>query len=112
MTTYDFFPFVKPSGEGKIVFPDYDTIMKRQEIVTEGSDSEPSTTNQQEELDKLGIDFDKVGKSQGRQKAGVGYSFSELKEIGAKMRDIGYQINFKSKPELIYSIVNPVLNLN
>ena len=53
MTSYDFFPFVKPSYKGKIVFPDFDTIMKREDIVLKPSSSAPKPEPTKESIDDL-----------------------------------------------------------
>lgn len=108
MTSYNFFPFVKPSNQGKIVFPDYDTIMKREDIVLKPSSpvAQPEVEKKQESIDDLAIDFEKMNLSRGRQtKTSGGYNHNKLKDIGKDLRLRGYNIDFSSKDSLIDSIL-------
>tara|TARA_Y100000310_G_C20561352_1_gene753207 strand:+ start:199 stop:540 length:342 start_codon:yes stop_codon:yes gene_type:complete len=106
MTSYDFFPFVKPSGEGVVVFPNYDTIMKREDIILKPSSQPEKVEKQKESIDDLGIDFEKLNISRGRQtKTSGGYNHGRLREIGKDIRLRGYAIDFTSKDSLIDSIM-------
>jgi len=105
MTSYDFFPFIKPSGEGKVVFPNYETIMKREDVVIDTTE-EPKKEEKKENVDDLSIDFEKLNISRGRQtKTSGGYSHGKLREIGKEIRLRGYVIDFTSKDSLIDSIM-------
>lgn len=106
MTSYDFFPFVKPTNEGKIVFPNYDTIMKREDVVLKPSSPKPvEEKDQSQSIDDLAIDFDKLKISRGRQtKTTGGYNHGKLKEMGKELRLRGFNIDFTSKDSLIDSI--------
>lgn len=109
MTTYDFFPFVKPSNEGKIVFPNYDTIMKREDIVLKPSEpsmaSNKEEVNKEQSIDDLAIDFEKLKISRGRQTKNTGgYNHGKLKDLGKELKLRGYKIDFSSKDNLIDSI--------
>lgn len=106
MTSYDFFPFVKPSYKGKIVFPDFDTIMKREDIVLKPSSSAPKPEPTKESIDDLSIDFEKMTISRGRQtKTSGGYNHEKLRDIGKQLKLRGYNIDFSSKDSLIDSIL-------
>lgn len=108
MTSYDFFPFVKPSNEGQVVFPDYNTIMKREDIILKPSTPvvQQEVEKKQESIDDLAIDFEKMTLSRGRQtKTSGGYNHNKLKEIGKDLRLRGYNIDFSSKDSLIDSIL-------
>ena len=108
MTSYDFFPFVNPSNEGKIVFPNYDTIMKREDIVLKPvvEQEKPKEEEKQQNIDDLSIDFDKLNVSRGRQTKNTGgYNHSKLKEVGKELKLRGFNIDFSSKDALIDSIL-------
>ncbi len=104
MSAYEFYPFLDPSNNDKIVFPDFSTIMERQEVylpVEEKKEEEKKI-----EVDDLGIDFGKMKISRGRQtKITGGYSHSELKDLGKKLRLKGFEIDCKSKESIIDSIL-------
>ena len=57
MSTYEFYPFVDPSNNDKIVFPDFSTIMERQEV------SLPVEEKRGEETKEEEIGFDVNSKS-------------------------------------------------
>ena len=105
MTSYDFYPFVYPSNTESIAFPDFSTIMERQEVslpIEEKTTEEPK----KEDIDDVGIDFSKMKISRGRQtKSTGGYSHSELKDFGKDLKLRGFDINFKSKESIIDSIL-------
>ena len=106
MTSYDFFPFVKPTNQGKIVFPDYNTIMTRDDIVLQPVVPEPVNERKEgKNIDDLAIDFEKLKMSRGRQtKTTGGYNHGKLKELGKELKMRGYTIDFSSKDSLINSI--------
>ena len=107
MASYDFFPFVKPSNQGQIIFPNYDTIMSRQDVQLKPEPpSMASSKEEKENIDDLSIDFDKITISRGRQTKNTGgYSHSALKDIGKQLKLRGYNIDFSSKDSLIDSIL-------
>lgn len=106
MTSYEFFPFIKPSNEGKIVFPNYNTIMERQDVIlpeVEQEQREPERPKAS--IDDLAIDFEKLKLSRGRQtKTSGGYKHEKLKELGKELKLRGFTIDFTSKDSLIDSI--------
>ena len=106
MTSYDFFPFVKPTFEGKIVFPNYDTILKREDIILKPSSPVVQQEEKKESIHDLAIDFDKMNISRGRQtKTSGGYNHEKLRDIGKQLRLRGYNIDFTSKDSLIDTIL-------
>lgn len=108
MTSYDFFPFVRPSNEGKVIFPNYDTIMSREDIILKPVSPivQQETEKKKESIDDLAIDFEKMKLSRGRQtKTSGGYNHNKLKEIGKDLRLRGYNIDFSSKDSLINSML-------
>jgi len=106
MTSYDFFPFVKPTNQGKIVFPDYDTIITRQDVILPVEEQEVSVSPpQSKSIDDLAIDFGKLEISRGRQtRTSGGYNHGKLREIGKELRLRGFTVDFTSKDSLIDSI--------
>lgn len=106
MTSYEFQSFIKPSYKGKIIFPDYNTIMERQDVIL------PEVEQKQEDperlkasIDDLAIDFEKLKISRGRQtKMSGGYKHDKLREIGKEMKLRGINVDFTSKDSLIDSI--------
>ena len=105
MTTYEFHPFIDPGNEGKIVFPDFNTIMERSEVtlsIKEKKEAEKEEFN----IDDLSIDFAKMKLSRGRQtKTTGGYSHEELKNLGKNLKKRGANVEFKSKETIIDSIL-------
>ena len=105
MTSYDFFPFVKPAGTGTVVFPNYDTIMKREDIILKPSTQPEKVEEKKENIDDLSIDFGQLDSSRGRQtKTSGGYTHGKLRDLGKDLRMRGYTIDFTSKDSLIDSI--------
>ena len=101
MSTYEFYPFVDPSNNDKIVFPDFSTIMERQEVSLPVEEKRGEETKE-EEIDDLGIDF---GKMRRQTKTTGGYSHGELKDFGKKLKIKGFDVNSKSKETIIDSIL-------
>ena len=107
MTTYDFHPFVTPSNTGKIVFPNYDTIMKAEDVVLEVAEKKEEEEQKEDvNIDDLALDFEKLKISRGRQtKTTGGYSHEKLKELGKELKRRGKKIDMKSKNGLIDSML-------
>ena len=105
MTSYDFFPFVQPNNVGRIEFPSFETIMRRDDISLKEEKKVESKTKETN-IDDLSIDFDKLKISRGRQsKNSSGYNHDQLRRFGNELKKRGYDIDQKSKESLITSIL-------
>jgi len=103
MSVYDFFPFIKPSNVGSIEFPDFNTIIKGENM--ELSENTRTPEKKSVDISDIDIDFSKLKISKGRQSKNTnGYKQVELTKIGKELKKRGYAIDFKSKDELIDSI--------
>ena len=105
MTSYNFFPFVQPNNVGMIEFPDFNTIMRRENISLKEEKKVEAKINETD-IDDLSIDFRKMKVSSGRQtKTSRGYNHEQLKTFGKELKKRGFDIDMKSKESLINSIM-------
>lgn len=120
MFGYNFFPFVIPTNLGTVEFPDFDTVMTREDVkfketvvdqeVPESPSSaaapKPEELKKKTDIDDLAIDFSKVKISRGRQSKNTkGYKQDTLKVFGKELKKRGFKIDFSSKDSLIDSIL-------
>lgn len=109
MTSYDFYPFVEPTNVGKIVFPNFNTLMEDEEVDILSSmmaETKIEEVPKKVDISDIEIDFEKVKLSRGRQtKTSKGYNQETLKGFGKQLKKRGFTIDFKSKDALIDSIL-------
>ena len=120
MFGYNFFPFVIPTNLGTVEFPDFDTVISREDVkfqetvidqvVPETPSSvaspKPDEPKKKTDIDDLAIDFSKVKISRGRQSKNTkGYKQDSLKVFGKELKKRGFKIDFSSKDALIDSIL-------
>lgn len=112
MSSYEFFPFVEPSNVGTIEFPNFDTLVKQEQMIVQAPKGELNKSVVKEEVPRkpdigdLSIDFTKLKISRGRQtKTSGGYSHEQLKNFGKSLKKRGIKIDMKSKDGLIDSIM-------
>ena len=122
MPKYDFFPFIEPSNEGLIVFPDFDTLcakspVKEREPESPVKEREPESPVKEREpespvkekkvnIDDLGIDFRKLEISGGRSgKLSKSYKHEELKVFCDILKKRGVAFEGCSKKQLVDTIL-------
>ena len=124
MSKYDFFPFIKPSNEGQIIFPDFDTLCVKSPVkepepepespVKERKPESPVKERKPESpvkerkvnIDDLGIDFRKLEISGGRSgKLSKSYKHEELKVFCDILKKRGVAFEGCSKRQLIDAIL-------
>ena len=106
METFE--PFVAPTNRGKIVLPDFDTLLRPTEPQREVPVSEPQEMaagpKPKKSKAKIDIDIEKLRKSDKKQ----GYDMASLKNFAKSLNKAGFSIQLTGvkKADLAQAILN------